>query len=310
MIGERRLSRVVIALNMAARGSRFGPIVARFVYWAWNAFWDSFFAIRGGLFGYAATFRVLERQLRFDTRDRTVTRALYVFREYEPTETYLLSTLLRPGMIVVDIGANTGYYTVMAASAVGPRGRVIAFEPNPRNLSLLRENVSLNGLSNVVVEECAITAAPGAVTLFLCGINDGDHRIYDGGDDGFYNAGRPRATIEVRATSLDCYVEASGVKPDVIKMDVQGAEYVALQGMKRTLVACEDVVLMAEYWPYGLERCGGNPEDSLRELTSLGFRVYLGGVAKRFEEMSIEAVQSRASGRDSVSLFFSRRELT
>jgi FkbM family methyltransferase len=242
-----------------------------------------------------------------DLRDRTIARALYIFRQYEPSGTRLLGRILCPGMTVVDIGANTGYYTILAATIVGASGRVLAFEPSPENAEILKRNIGLNGLGNVVVEESAVTASAGEATLYLCSINAGDHRIYNGKDDDFYNAGRRRSTLHVKAVSLDGYLDPRGARVDLIKMDVQGAEYVALQGMKRTLAENEAVILMTEYWPHGLERSGARPEDFLSELVQLGFRIFRGAPEGRFEMVTPDQVRAAVQGRESTTLFFSRR---
>src|SRR5262249_36182110 len=146
---------------------------------------------------------------------------------YEPFETGLLQNQLRPGDVVVDVGANIGYYTLLFARCVGPRGRVFAFEPDQTNFDLLRRNVERNGYTNVTLVRKAVAAQSGKLRLYLCEDNKGDHRTYDSHD------GRP--SLEIDAVSLDDYFAGERGSIALIKMDIQGAEEGALRGMRRLL---------------------------------------------------------------------------
>jgi FkbM family methyltransferase len=241
-----------------------------------------------------------------DLRDRSVTRVLYLFHEYEPLETQMFINLLKPGMTVIDIGANTGYYTLIAALSVGETGRIVAFEPYPGNVEILSRNVELNRLDNVTIEAYAISDLDGVVKLYLSNINAGDHRIYDGKDDELFNVGRSRQMINVFATTLDSYINSKGIEVDLIKMDVQGAEYVALQGMKETLKVNQDIILMTEYWPHGLERCGTEPIEFLHELNALGFKIFLINSDGHFIKRKLKEVNDSVSGADHITMFLAR----
>jgi len=310
LLGESRFFRIAFALNMAARGSKLGPTGARFLYWLWDRLWDVFLCLRKPIFGEWARFNLAGKSLKFDLKDRSVTRALYVFREYEPRETALVVRSLKPGMTFVDIGANSGYYSVLASCLLGEEGRVVAFEPGPENLRVLHRNVKANELHNVTVEACAISAHDEERPLYLSEINSGDHRIYDGKDDDFYNAGRPRVNQLVKCMTLDGYLAGTGLCPDFIKMDVQGAEHLALLGMRRTLHDCPEVKLLTEYWPHGLVRSGCEPEDFLTELEELGFIIHTvlpgGGLAPA----TSKSIEASVLGKDSVTLFLSSRTPT
>lgn len=309
MLGDSRTFKAALTVNLATRGSRLGPMLARVAYWLWNSWWDAYFAVRAALCGSVAAFEVQGKQMLMDTRDRTVTRVLYVFGAYEPIETMLLAHLLEPGFTFIDIGANTGYYTLLAAQTVGEHGKVIAFEPDPVNAEILRTNVRHNDLSNVVVEQTALSGEEGELRLYLSSINAGDHRIYDGRDDDFYNLGRDRSHIPVHAVTLDKYLGGKGGAVDFIKMDVQGAEYDVLRGMAGTLASNESIMLMAEYWPHGLERCAGEPSEFLSVLHQMGFRVFRARPEGQAEEVEMREVSSFVTGLESLTLFFSRSYL-
>jgi FkbM family methyltransferase len=182
---------------------------------------------------------------------------------FEPVETTLCLGLIKSGDVVVDIGANIGYYALLFARQVGPLGTVVAFEPDADNFRLLTANVGANGYTNVRMEQAAVSAATAQLVLYLNEVNRMDHRTYDAGD------GRQR--VSIRAVSLDDYFATSASRVNLIKMDIQGSEPDALEGMTRLLGENPDVVLVTEFWPYGLRRAGHDPAAFLARLGALGF---------------------------------------
>jgi len=309
MPGKGLLFRTALAIERSARHSRLGPLGARIAYWMWDRSTGLLLGVRMAVLGDTAVFHLLGKPVRLDLHDRAVTRVLYLFHEFEQEATLAFARLLRPGITVVDIGANIGYYTIISAQAVGVTGRVLAFEPGPDNIRILRHNVALNGLDNVTVRQEAVAANGGRLTLHLSSINPGDHRIYNGEDDDLYNVGRTRQTVEVESVALDDFLETLDWNVDLIKMDVQGAEHAALQGMKRTLTRNKDVVLMAEYWPHGLSRSGTTPDAFLKELGELGFQAFLPSDGGSFLRITPTEIASIASGDMHLTLFFSRRDI-
>lgn len=198
--------------------------------------------------------------------DKTDSLRLSINHEFEPLETKLIDEQLREGDVVLDIGANIGYYTLLAARKVGARGRVYAFEPDPINFSLLSQNVELNGYQNVVLVNKAVGETSEDLKLYLSDVNAGDHRTYDS-DGG-------RRTITIPCTSMDDYFRGRESRVDFIKMDIQGFECRALRGMQETLGQSEKVRLTAEFWPHGLVRAGDSPEELIRLLELNGFKLY------------------------------------
>jgi len=217
--------------------------------------------------------RVRGRPLWIDLRDTTLGRYFWVFRNHEPFEASLIERVARPGMTVVDIGANVGYFTVLLGDRVGVTGRIIAFEPDPTNFSLLGRSIEANLLENVTCEQAAVMGSSGTASLYLSNVNFGDHRVFNAQDDERFNAGAARARVEVGAVSLDDYLSRGGITPDIIKMDIQGAEMAALPGMVRTL-SDPDVVLFCEFWPYGLRRSGAEPRQFLVSLVEMGLELH------------------------------------
>lgn len=309
ILNSDRIYRAVLAINMASRRSFLGPALARTMYLLWQLAWEVFLIFRRALLGDMARFNVHGKYLAMSLSDKSITRILFIFREYEPAETKFVARQLSPGMTFIDIGANSGYYSLLAAQIVSQQGRVFAFEPNPSNVEILRTNIAANGLENVVAEELAISSRTGEVNLYLSSINEGDHRIYEGRDDDFYNAGRERLAIRVQTTTLDRYLEGFASSVDFVKLDIQGAEHEALKGMKRTLSGNADIVLMTEYWPYGLRKCGSEPIILLYEMEELGFMIFQLEAGPRLSVIQAENWETAAWGRDAVTLVFSRTPL-
>jgi FkbM family methyltransferase len=184
---------------------------------------------------------------------------------WEPLETGIVESELKEGDVVLDIGANIGYYTLLASRRVGPSGRVFAFEPDPRNFALLRKNLRANGCTNVHVERKAVSDCSGTIRLYLDKLNKGDHTIYDVGG---------RHAIEVGAVRLDDYFSGSAGKIDLIKIDVQGAEGKVLRGMRGLLERNKQVRIITEFWPHRLAECGTPSEEFVGALTAHGFTLY------------------------------------
>jgi FkbM family methyltransferase len=184
--------------------------------------------------------------------DLYISRALLARGSFEPFETEILLDELRGGDTVLDIGANVGYYTLQFANRVGPGGRVFAFEPDPANFALLRSNVERNGYRNVALSPLAAADRCGPGKLFISATNRGDHRAYDSHD------GRPSVTI--RTTTLDHFFRGYGGPINLIKMDIQGAECSALEGMRGLLGRQNRVKMTTEFWPRAARgRCQRDP---------------------------------------------------
>ena len=156
-----------------------------------------------------------------------ITPALIATGVWERNQTEELREILRPGDTFIDVGADFGWYTVIGAKAVGPTGRVIAFEPVPQNLEFLRRNVAANGCANARIEPLALSNKSGKLTFHLSRENLGDHSMFSIAD-------RPDA-IEVQATTLDEYLRNDSGKIALIKIDTQGAEGLILEGMREVL---------------------------------------------------------------------------
>lgn len=198
--------------------------------------------------------------------DRHDTLQLFLKGIHDPVETELVKRILKEGDVVIDIGAHIGYYTLLFAKAVGPCGRVFAFEPAPESFSLLRRNVENNKYHNVSLIQAAVCDTNGRMFLFLSGQDPVDHRIYDPGDG--------RTPVEIEALRLDDYLEDKASTVSFIKMDIQGAEVAAMRGMNNILRENSDIKMLVEFWPRGLTAINVRPEEFLVNLESYGFHLY------------------------------------
>ena len=176
--------------------------------------------------------------LRLDVGDWTTSGYYFAAEPYEPATMKYLADQLKPGRVFVDVGANSGYFTLLAAGLVGPAGRVIAFEPNPSVRERLERNIDRNGFRDRVrVSPCALSdRSEEHVPLFVP-----EH-------DGFatlvptlthahsYLAGAP--AIDVRTSTFDDWIATSGLDVvSLVKIDVEGAEARVLAGMTASLAA-------------------------------------------------------------------------
>lgn len=161
--------------------------------------------------------------------------------------TQFIAQALRPGDIFVDVGANLGYFTLVAANAVAKSGCVHAFEPEPRNFALLQRNLSLNSFDHVVCHQVAVGARSGEASLHLSDANLGAHSLM--GKEGL---------VEGRKVSLMTLEDAlaSELRPlRLIKIDVQGLELQVLKGMERMLAPANPrPEIVMEFNPKDLQR--------------------------------------------------------
>jgi len=193
---------------------------------------------------------------------------LSIFGAWEPFETELVKKEIKKGDVVLDLGANIGYYTLIFAKLVGEGGKVFAFEPEPDNFALLKKNVEINGYQNVILVRKAVSNKTGKFKLYLSDDNKGGHSMYPlSPQDG-------SQSIEIEAIRLDDYFENYDGKIDFIKMDIEGAEEKAIQGMSSLLKKNKNVKIVSEFNPPTLKQGGIEPEEYLELLTGFGFKLY------------------------------------
>jgi FkbM family methyltransferase len=228
--------------------------------------WKSDFAVRT-IFG---------ARMAGNTED-IIQRYIYFFGVWEPTLTRWLATRLKAGDVFVDVGANVGYFSLLASRLVGRRGLVIAVEASPDVVRRLRLNLDLNGAANVKVVNMAAAAKPGTLLLFrgpsrnlgLSCVLETDQR----------SLAQQVCTFDqaIPAAPLSEIVPRSDWRRvRIIKVDVEGAEASVVAGMLPILgEGRPDLELMVEVVPDALRAQGRTPADVLNQLAAFGFRPYL-----------------------------------
>jgi len=198
-----------------------------------------------------------------DSRDKVISQRLRETGIWEPFETSLLLDLLQPGDVFVDVGANLGYFTVLAAARVGDHGRVFAFEPDPDNFALLQANCLANGVDQRV---CAVHGAlaqhDGRGTLYLSEDNLGDHQIFD--------ISGTRRSHSISLLNGGDYLGPRTLRVDLLKIDTQGSEYAVVAGLLSYLQKLDaPPQIIVELTPLSLRQAGASGRELIDCLAQL-----------------------------------------
>lgn len=154
---------------------------------------------------------------------------------FEPEETEIIKMLLPAGGVFLDVGANVGYFSIVAAMSVGSNGRVYAFEPVPEIYRILCRNIFLNGLTNVSPHNLACFSSVGEMAM---------ERETDSGKS-HLSAVDVENAQKVRLTTIDQFVNLSNVsRLDLIKIDAEGSDFEIVQGARRTIETFRPAILM------------------------------------------------------------------
>ena len=203
-----------------------------------------------------------EGRILFDKDDPVMAGALSL-GEYEPETMAIFRSCLKSGMTIVDIGANLGYFTVIAAGRVGSSGTVFAYEPDPHNFDLLERNITVNGFSNARAFPVALSDRAGTRQLFF-GDNQTTHSFGDK-----RNTGRSESVV---TDTLDNSLKTLGhPQIDLVKMDIEGAEPLALDGMRETIERNPTLIILFEFHPKAIQRLDRSPVEFLAKFKEVGF---------------------------------------
>jgi FkbM family methyltransferase len=232
-----------------------------------------------------------------DSVDRLLALMSWKLGIGEREECVLIKRVARPGMVAVDVGANVGLHTLGLAQRIGPTGRVHAIEPDPQNFALLARGVERAHLSNVRLHQVAASDTRGTLTLYISDANRGDHRIAP--------AAEARRSITVSAVTIDSLL-ADEPRVDFVKIDVQGAESLAVRGLEETLRRSPAIGVLCEVAPVWLRRGGSSAEELLAIFRGSGLAPHriqkTGKVTPIEERLAIE--EAERSGY--VNLYFKR----
>lgn len=195
--------------------------------------------------------------------DKTDSLGLSISHIHEKTETDFIKKEIHEGDIVVDVGAHIGYFTLIFSKLVGDNGKVYSFEADPTNFEILMKNLEVNKIKNVTCENFAISDKNGKVKLFNANSSTAN-RLFSSEDENF---------IEIESITLDEYFQDKNMKIDFLKLDIQGAEPLAMKGMKELFKKNQPLKILLEWWPNGIKKLGEEPESHLKFLENKGYQI-------------------------------------
>ena len=170
---------------------------------------------------------------------------------------------LREGMTVMDVGANLGLYSLLASRAVGPSGKVYAFEPVPEIFARLKEHIALNNAANVIPVPIALSNEKGVAKMSVRGSGSSFFRHLS------------NEFVEVQVERLDDFVEREGIeRVDAIKIDVEGAELKVIRGADKT-IRHNKPILMVEFNLFTLQAAGVTPEELFETIVNYGYNAFV-----------------------------------
>lgn len=247
---------------------------------------------------------VLPEGVLFLNRKDPVVSGAIALSAYEPNMLKIFRSLLREGMTVLDIGANIGLYTLIAAKRVGPTGSVIAFEPVESHAALIGKTLLNNSLQNVFIRMTAASDTEGSGTLHLSSENLGKHSLVEQTSREFTDA----ITVPTERVDKVCD-ELTLSHIDIVKIDVEGFEGHVLRGMKKILERTDAPTILIEFSPAALRRAGTDPEGMLTELIEYGYTLHEISETTK-EPVPIEDLHSfvcHFSGNEYTNVFAQRK---
>lgn len=211
-----------------------------------------------------------------DLSQGSLQKELYLAPDsYEIATQRIIARLLEPGMTVMDVGANVGFFSVLMADAVGKTGRVSAFEPYEPHYRMLKRNLETNSLDWAEAFCLALSDRAGSATLSLNPINDGGHSLGDFTRNPAVRWDSSKFAATVQTDTIDAFLDARGVRSvDLIKIDVEGAETLVFSGASRLLAAPDAPILICEVGDEAQMQFGKTERELREQLYSFGYRSY------------------------------------
>ena len=222
---------------------------------------------------------------------------LFLKGTYEAEVTNLIKRAVKKDWVVADVGTQHGYYTLLFARLVGKQGHVYAFAPDPVSYRRLMNNVQRNHYKNVVAVPKAATDRIGVAKFYVTTLGYGK-------DTMFPKPNYPHAPHEFPTTTLDN--EIPGI-PHFMKVDVEGAELLVLEGAKRILQS-PDIGIVLEFHPRILARTKNVPADMLETLHSMGFLTFTIKTDGTLTTKTDTEITEEANARDGINLFACKKE--
>jgi FkbM family methyltransferase len=223
-----------------------------------------FLAPQGGIIdGFIGTYKV-----KLELRD--LTQQQIFFGLYENVITELFKKILKPEDVFFDIGANVGYYSFIASQLIGNSGRVHAFEPIVDNVSMLMMNIQANAITNIIVNQVAVGAKSGILTLYT-----ENGKPENSGWASVVQAGRRNTNVNVEVISLDDYLLSRNIEHiRLIKMDIEGSEQSALHGGSHLFSREDAPDIICEVNPFLLNLLKQDSRAITKALVDFGYFLY------------------------------------
>jgi FkbM family methyltransferase len=210
---------------------------------------------------------------------------------YEPMETELVKREIKKDDVTIDIGAFIGYYTLIFAKLVGDKGKVFAFEPYPTSFSILEKNVKVNDYRNIILEKKGISNTNHKSSFFP------------------HETDKDDESTETEFVSLDEYFKNYEGRVDFIKMDIEGAEKLAIEGMQSILRKNKNIKILTEFHPIALKEFGTEPIDYLQILRGYGFEIYhVDNKKKTVEPINDKELLEIYPSKESLTNLFCKRK--
>lgn len=226
---------------------------------------NKFFA---GIFPFA--IKVEGKWIYYDSLDRLAAVLLWKFNLLEKHELKLFQSFLKPGMVILDIGANMGIYSILATKVLNGSGQIIAFEPDKQHFETISKSINKNKIQNIVLYNKAVGNKEQYLSLKIDPLNSGNYQLRRQKSEG------PETNLEelVEVVSLDYFLKDIP-QIDLVKMDIQGFEYFALQGMKELIQKNDQCIIFCEYWPKGLNENMVTPFEFIELIASFKLMIFI-----------------------------------
>ncbi|MGV3660322.1 MAG: FkbM family methyltransferase [Prosthecobacter sp.] len=212
--------------------------------------------------------RGIPRAINGEPEIRLVPMCRFLSSSYEPVVWEWLKQRTVPGSVILDVGAQYGIYSLMAARHIGPEGRIFAFEPSPDTVGVLERHIDINNVgTNVEIVPAAVGAEAGEVTLYMAGTHPCNTLA----------APSKRADLflvpmKVPAITLDTFCRERGISPTILKIDTEGWELPVLRGSVEILKN-EALTIVVEMHPYAWESADYNADDFARFVQLHGLEI-------------------------------------
>lgn len=178
---------------------------------------------------------VKEHHLQVSSSDMGISRALFLYGDREQQFAYLLDKLVKPGMTVLDIGANLGFYVLKEAHLLKGSGKIFAAEPSPFNIELLKKNITSNGLDHIATAlHLGFGEKTGTETMYLSKCTNLNSFVQNMSENEFQKRQLTNETIEMKMTCLDDFITQYG-NVDLLRMDIEGYEVEVLRGARKAI---------------------------------------------------------------------------